>query len=94
VYSRQVLPRSPVTSVPSMVLDLIDNGEELPLETFNFGGAPAPDVLAARANRVFPKTSLSVPPFLSKATHLTLTTCRAQGYGLTETNAVAVAICV
>jgi len=63
-----------IGGVPSMVLDLIEHGEDLPLETFNFGGAPAPDVLAARANRVFPNTSL------------------AQGYGLTETNAVAAAI--
>lgn len=75
-----------------MVLDLAEYGEDLPLETFNFGGAPAPDVLRARANRAFPNASLSVPPFLSDETHLTLTACRAQGYGLTETNAVAVAI--
>lgn len=76
-----------------MVLDLIEHGEDLPLETFNFGGAPAPDVLGERANRAFPKMSLSVPPFLRKETHLSLTACRAQGYGLTETNAVAAATC-
>ena len=93
MYSSQVLPPSPLTSVPSMVLDLIENGEDLPLDTFNFGGAPAPDVLGARANRVFPNTSLSDPSFLYKEIYLTLTVCRAQGYGLTETNAVAVAIC-
>ncbi|TFK43550.1 hypothetical protein BDQ12DRAFT_184901 [Crucibulum laeve] len=59
--------------VPSMVADLVNSSVAgHPLEGLMFGGAPAPDSLAARARTAFPAATMS------------------QGYGLTETNSVAV----
>ncbi|PPQ63866.1 hypothetical protein CVT24_009492 [Panaeolus cyanescens] len=45
--------------VPSMVADLTDNSKGAPLEALMFGGAPAPDTLAARASKAFPTAALS-----------------------------------
>ncbi|KAF9009086.1 hypothetical protein BDQ17DRAFT_1236553 [Cyathus striatus] len=59
--------------VPSMVADLTESAAAgHALESLMFGGAPAPDTLAARAHLAFPTANMS------------------QGYGLTETNSVAV----
>lgn len=60
--------------VPSMVSDLTETSEsgKFSLESLMFGGAPAPNSLAARARKAFPTAAMS------------------QGYGLTETNSVAV----
>ncbi|KAF9058217.1 hypothetical protein BJ165DRAFT_1426444 [Panaeolus papilionaceus] len=45
--------------VPSMVADLTDSSKGAPLEALMFGGAPAPDTLAARAAQAFPSAALS-----------------------------------
>ncbi|KAF5388018.1 hypothetical protein D9615_000396 [Tricholomella constricta] len=56
-----------------MVADLTESSlAGFPLDSLMFGGAPAPDLLAARAGQTFPNAVMS------------------QGYGLTETNSVAV----
>ncbi|KAG6811592.1 hypothetical protein H0H92_006715 [Tricholoma furcatifolium] len=66
--------------VPSMVLDLaetsiVNSDTKHTIEGLSFGGAPAPEVLAERATKLFPNAVL------------------AQGYGLTETNSLAVGVC-
>ncbi|KNZ77059.1 2-succinylbenzoate--CoA ligase [Termitomyces sp. J132] len=63
--------------VPSMVMDLLETSladSGYPLESFSFGGAPAPDVLTEKATKLFPTAVLG------------------QGYGMTETNSLAVGI--
>ncbi|KAF7433422.1 hypothetical protein PC9H_005374 [Pleurotus ostreatus] len=61
--------------VPSMVSDLTESSlPGYPLDALLFGGAPAPDQLAAQARRAFPSAIMS------------------QGYGLSETNSIAVAV--
>ena len=49
-------------SVPSMVSDLTEIAEagKFLLESLMFGGAPAPNSLAARARKAFPTTSMCV----------------------------------
>jgi hypothetical protein len=50
-----------VRSVPSMVTDIIDQGDsELPLETLSFGGAAPSGLMAARAGKSLPKAQLYV----------------------------------
>ncbi|KAL0949958.1 hypothetical protein HGRIS_009978 [Hohenbuehelia grisea] len=61
--------------VPSMVSDLSESSlAGFPLDSLLFGGAPAPDQLAARARQAFPGAMMS------------------QGYGLSETNSIAVGV--
>ncbi len=77
--------------VPAMVTDLMDSSlAGYPLETLFFGGAPAPQALIERARSVFPGAQLYV------TIGSCLTRCslyrRSQGYGLTETNSISVAV--
>ncbi|KAJ3575121.1 hypothetical protein NP233_g1302 [Leucocoprinus birnbaumii] len=61
--------------VPSMVADLTESSlAGYPLEGLLFGGSPTPDSLVGRAQKAFPKATMT------------------QGYGLTETNSIAVSI--
>ncbi|KXN90589.1 2-succinylbenzoate--CoA ligase [Leucoagaricus sp. SymC.cos] len=61
--------------VPSMVADLTESSlVGHPLEGLLFGGSPTPDSLVGRAQKAFPKATMT------------------QGYGLTETNSIAVSI--
>ncbi|KAF9476463.1 acetyl-CoA synthetase-like protein [Pholiota conissans] len=50
-----------LSSVPSMVADLTESSgkDNFSLEALMFGGAPAPDSLAARARQAFPLASMS-----------------------------------
>jgi len=75
-----------------MVADLVESSlVGYPLEGLLFGGSPTPDSLVVRASRAFPKASMyaslivcSIPAKNWKS--------RTQGYGLTETNSIAVSV--
>lgn len=85
-------PTNAGSSVPSMVSDLTESSAAgFPLETLTFGGAPAPDTLSKRVGRAFPTAAMSVCSFIIPLAG-TNTLYRSQGYGLTETNSVAVSI--
>lgn len=80
--------------VPSMVADLTESSlAGYPLEGLLFGGSPTPDSLVGRAQKAFPKATMYVsfsshPPFPSPKSMER----RTQGYGLTETNSIAVSV--
>jgi acyl-CoA synthetase (AMP-forming)/AMP-acid ligase II len=80
-----------LSSVPSMVSDLVlSSAAGQPLDTLLFGGASPPDWLARDTQKAFP-TAMMYPCLLcSPCTGLTIV--RSQGYGLTETNSIAVAV--
>jgi len=76
-----------------MVSDLVESSlAGHPLEGLLFGGAPCPNSLVLRARKAFPIATLFVP--LDRlASFISLTMIhRIQGYGLTETNSIAVSV--
>lgn len=80
-------------SVPSMVADLTEmiSSSAFSLESLMFGGAPAPDSLPLRARQAFPTAVMLVSSSFTVVYHSK--NHRSQGYGLTETNSVAVSFC-
>ena len=88
------LDKSPprIPSVPSMVADLVESSlVGYPLEGLLFGGSPTPDSLVVRASRAFPKASMYVSLILCLIPAKNWKS-RTQGYGLTETNSIAVSV--
>lgn len=79
-------------SVPAMVADLIDSSlAGHPLEGLLFGGSPTPDSLVGRARKAFPKAMMYVVSAY-KFPFLIFGSLRTQGYGLSETNSIAVSV--
>jgi len=75
-----------------MVADLVESSlAGYPLEGLLFGGSPTPDSLVLRASRAFPKASMYVPLVLWSIPAKNWKS-RTQGYGLTETNSIAVSV--
>jgi len=75
-----------------MVADLAESSlAGYPLEGLLFGGSPTPDSLVARAARAFPKASMYAS-FIPWSTLAKDRKSRTQGYGLTETNSIAVSV--
>jgi acyl-CoA synthetase (AMP-forming)/AMP-acid ligase II len=76
-----------------MVSDLIESSlVGHPLEGLLFGGAPAPDSLVPRAREAFPTATMCVFHSSSENMPGGSTAPRIQGYGLTETNSIAVSV--
>ena len=75
-----------------MVADLVESSlVGYPLEGLLFGGSPTPDSLVIRASRAFPRASMYVSLILCLIPAKNWKS-RTQGYGLTETNSIAVSV--
>lgn len=79
-----------------MVADLAESSlAGYPLEGLLFGGSPTPDSLVGRAQQAFPKANMYAPlPSIFHSIFSYRMSFRTQGYGLTETNSIAVSVCL
>lgn len=76
-----------------MVSDIVESSlVGYPLEGLLFGGSPAPPSLVPRAQKAFPTAIMQVIFFLIAQFRKTSLLRRTQGYGMTETNSIAVSV--